>query len=213
MTNHLSPSAGLLALLCLSLLSPQNGPGPGKPTPRVIPILPGVRPLATTPPDLYLGRPRLLVERLDERRVRLAWNAVPETRTQGYRVERSLDGDHWLQLAYVDVNPRHRYRYLDTSRVALYYRVVRLEWSRRLSYSPPVRSTYGIPLGPLVAQPNPARGTVRLLGRDPLLSVDVLDAQGQLVSQIYEAAFSTQDLRPGVYALRQGQQITRFVVR
>lgn len=206
MTNYSIPAL----LLGMSLLSPGNGPGP-KPGRKALTPVTSV--LTSVQPDLYLGRPRLLIERLNAKLVRLVWNAVPETRTQGYRVESSPDGDHWVQLAYVGVNPKHRYRYDDTCRVARYYRVVRLDFSRRLSCSPPVRSSYAVPLGPFVAQPNPARGTVHLLGRDPALSVDVLDARGEVISQIYASAFSTIDLRPGVYALRQGQQITRLVVR
>lgn len=194
----------LLALLALL-------PGPGKPT------TPG--PVSARPapvsgaPELYLSRPRLLVERLNDHRVRLLWNAVPETNTQGYQVERSPDADHWQLHAYVPVNPAHRYRFEDTCRAAVYYRVVRLDFSRRLVASPPVRSTPAIPLGPLVALPNPARGTVRLLNRDPSLSVDLLDAFGGLVTQINAATFTTTVLLPGVYALRQGRQITRFTVR
>lgn len=193
----------------LSLFSVCSDPGPGKP---VVPATARPRP-TSRPPDLYLGRPRLRIERLDARRVRLCWDAVPETNTQGYRVERSPDADHWFSHDYVPVSRSHRYRYQDTCRLAVYYRVVRLDFSRRLSASPPVRSTYGVPLGPLLASPNPARGPVRILGRDPGLSVDVLNGRGELVHQIYAAGFTTQGLAPGTYALRQGQQIARFVVR
>ena len=145
--------------------------------------------------------------------MRLHWSAVPETDTQGYWVERSADADHWQRTAYVPVRASHRYCFQDTSRTAVYYRVVRLDFTRRLSASPAVRSSYGVPLGPLSASPNPARGPVRLLGRDPGLSVDVLNGRGELVHQIFSSAFTTAGLHPGVYALRQGQQITRFVVR
>lgn len=193
--------------LLMALLS--SGPGPGK---RGA-VAWAQRPVTTSVPDLYLGRPRLLIERLNAGRVRLLWNAVPETNTQGYRVERSFDADHWQAHDYVPVNRTHRYRYDDTCRVAVYYRVVRLDFSRRLSASRPVRSTYGVPLGPLTASPNPARGPVRILGRDPGLSVDVLNGRGELVHQIYASAFTTDGLPPGTYVLRQGQQITRFVVR
>ena len=166
-----------------------------------------------TPPELYLGRPQLLIKRLDAGRVRLSWNAVPETNTQGYHVERSADSDHWTPYAYVSVSRSHRYRYDDTCSSAVFYRVVRLDFTRHRTASRPVRSSYGVPLGPLLAQPNPARGPVRLLGRDPFLSVDVLNSGGEVVHQIYDSTFNTRDLHPGVYALRQGEQITRFIVR
>ena len=198
-------------LLLLGLLSclPRQQPGPGKPA---LPLL--SRPALTTPgPDLYLGRPRLLLERLDESHVRLRWNAVPETNTEGYRVERSVNGDHWTYHDFVPVNRQHRYHYDDTCRLAMYYRVVRLDLSRRLSASPGVRSTYGVPLPPLKALPNPARAIVRIQGRDPALCVEVLNWRGELVHQVFDSDFPTQGLLPGTYALRQGNQIARFIIR
>ena len=196
----------------LSFLSAYSASGPGKP---VVPAQGRPRPVLTSArPDLYLGRPRLLpIERVNAGRVRLRWNALPETSTQGYRVERSADADHWAALGYVPVTRAHRYCFDDTTAQALYYRVVRLDFSRRLTASPPVRSTYAVPLGPLVASPNPARGPVRILGRDPALSVDVLNGRGEVVHQVYTGGFTTAGLPPGTYALRQGRQITRFVVR
>ena len=93
------PTLNLSALALLGLhLSPLAGPlaGPVKPAlPRR-----AARPVATAGPDLYLGRPRLLIERTGPRRVVLRWNAVPETNTQGYRVERSADADHWTAYDY-----------------------------------------------------------------------------------------------------------------
>lgn len=199
----------LLGFLLIGSTFP--GTGPGKSAAHAA----GARLGPTNPgPDLYLGRPRLLpIERLNAGRVRLRWNALPETSTQGYRVERSPDADHWTAVAYVPETRTHRYCVDDTTTQALFYRVVRLDLSRRLSASPPMRTSFAVPLGPLVARPNPAHGQVRLLGRDPALSVDVLNGRGELVHQIDAADFTTAGLSPGTYALRQGRQITRFVVR
>lgn len=202
----------LLGLLGLLLALPDGGPGPFHPGTASVGghVRGGTGGLI---PALYLGHPRLLVERRSPGRVRLHWSAVPETDTQGYRVERSTDADHWLRRDFVPVSRNHRYAYDDTTATAYYYRVVRLDFSRHLSASPPVRSTYGTALGPLRALPNPARGPVRLLGRDPGLSVDVFNGRGELVHQIFTPFFTTEGLEPGVYALRQGRQIARLVVR
>lgn len=206
-------SSVMLALLGWLLpLSSPPATGPDKPRPAKHGAVAHPQPTSIRPP-LYLSRPRLVVERLNSRMARLRWNAVPETTSQGYRVERSSDGDHWTYHDYVRVNATHRYHYEDTCRSAFYYRVVRLDFSRRLTPSLRVPSPYARPTGPLLAQPNPARGPVRLLGHDPLLSLDVLDGRGVLVRQIHTATFNTGSLRPGVYALRQGHRITRFAVR
>jgi hypothetical protein len=203
-----------ILLVLLSLISATEGFGPRKSVPAPALHRPRRGGLTSQQPDLYLGRPRLLpIERLNAARVRLRWNALPETDTQGYQVERSADADYWTALGYVPVTRSHRYCFDDTTAQAFYYRVVRLDFSRRLTASLPVRSTYAVPLGPLVASPNPAHGPVRLLGRDPALCVDLLNGRGEVVHQVFASGFTTDGLLPGTYLLRQGRQITRFVVR
>lgn len=163
-------------------------------------------------PDLYLARPSVRLARLTAKRVRLSWDAVPETRTQGYQVERSPDGSRWVTLGYLPVQANHRYRFEDTATAADYYRVARLDFSRQYAVSPAVRSTGTAP-APLTAHPNPAHGEVQLRGRDPDEAVNVVDSRGEVVRQISDSIFSTTGLTPGVYALCQGRQITRLVVR
>lgn len=196
--------------LALSLCLRVGPVKPAKPVPAALPARPQ---LTSFHPDKYLGRPWLMVSRRSPKHVQLLWNAVPECDIQGYSVERSLDGGHWQELAYVPVSLTHRYRYDDTTTTAAYYRVVRLDFTRQYTYSLPKLIHSARYAGPIIAQPNPAHGAVRLLGRDPSQPVDLLNSTGELVNQLSESSFSTQQLLPGVYALRQGNQITRLVVR
>lgn len=196
----------LIPTACLAVATFGPGPVPVKPLSKeTIPT--------SRTPDLYLARPNLHIERTSTNRVSLRWNAIPETTTQGYRVERSADNYRWTLLAYIPMLASHRYHYEDTSRSSVYYRVARLDLSRRYTLSQPVLSPVAEPYSRLAAQPNPAHGEVRLVGCDPSQIVEVLDAKGQLVNQISEPVFSTTAWRPGIYALRQGRQITRLIVR
>lgn len=197
-----------LVLSLVSFLGPVKPAKPGPAAPARVTAL-----VSQHHPDQYLGRPWLVVTRRSPQRVQLLWNAVPECDIQGYSVERSLDGGHWHELAYVPVSLTHRYRYNDTTTTAAYYRVVRLDFARHCTFSLPKLVHSSRYAGPIIAQPNPAHGAVRLLGRDPSQPVDLLNSTGELVNQLSEASFSTQQLPRGVYALRQGNQITRLVVR
>ena len=145
--------------------------------------------------------------------VHVNWETLDEESNLGYMVQRSADKLHWTSLEYMPANADgkgHAYGYEDENEGLAYYRLAQLG-SKHLAFSP---LRYSVPAPPpeTFALRHQAHGTVLVLGAVAGQPVEVLNSAGELVQTVEGEHFSTQQLSPGMYAVRQGQQVARLQV-
>jgi hypothetical protein len=156
------------------------------------------------------------VQRVTRQVVKLSWKSLAHEENQGYIVQRSEDGVTWNNLYFQPGQGDKKERafaYSDTTSASVYYRLGELDEGMHMTFSPVWYLVAATPLARFSAQLNPARRSVQLVGADPTKPVDVLNSSGQLVQVVVGSSFSARELRPGMYALRQGSLVTRLQVR
>lgn len=156
-----------------------------------------------------------VVRRVTRQINKVSWNSLAHEENQGFIVQRSVDGITWTNVYFQPGEPDKRERafsYSDTTAASVYYRLGELDEAMHMTYSPVWYLVAATPLARFGAQLNPVKRSVQLVGSDPTKPVDVLNSAGEVVQVVVGTSFSTRELRPGTYAVRQGSRVTRLQV-
>ena len=170
--------------------------------------------------------------------VALTWETASETNNAGFHVERSVEGDAFQPLAFVDgagtTHTPQRYRFADADvpagAASITYRLrqVDLDGTEHLSVPVTIALTGGQPLALEPPFPNPVRGTATLRYSLPAssdVSITVHDLLGREVATLASGskragagtAFLNTDrlgLASGTYFVRlqaNGQSVTQRI--
>ncbi len=149
-------------------------------------------------------------ERITEGEVLMQWTTATELDNAGFEVWRMIDGEVDLrQIAWVDgqgtTQQLSDYTHLDpnpSDRIS-YYRIKQVDHNGEFSWSPTmaVRGTDRM-TGPTIF-PNPASGMFRILGKDALRHVLLLDASGREVHEMLpDEHYALDGISPGVYIVQ-----------
>lgn len=120
------------------------------------------------------------------RAVELTWQTATETNNEGFRVQRSADGQEWQTIGFV---PGHgttqntqAYRYTDDSpqRGLNYYRLQQIDYDGTSAYSSVVSINMGASRSVGLLFPNPTTGRI-YLNDTATERVEVYDQMGRLV--------------------------------
>ena len=154
----------------------------------------------------------------------LTWETASETNNAGFDLERSLDGQVFERVAFVEGQgtavSTTTYRYTDTqlpyNTGQLYYRLKQIDFDGQFAYSEVVNIDLGIPVQAQLwpNYPNPFNPTTKIRYELPVASeinLTVYDATGKLVQVLvdevkeagrYEADFDASGLASGIYFYR-----------
>jgi len=161
--------------------------------------------------------------------IALAWTTASEKNSDRFEVERSTNGRDFGRIGTVAAQGTKTnatdYSLLDgklpTAASTLYYRLQQVDLDGTASYSPVRTVTLAADATPqLLAYPNPAHATVRvlLLGPATAAPLQVYDALGRVVYAQPAPAIGTETLLPlsslptGVYVLRCGALSQRLIL-
>jgi len=160
----------------------------------------------------------------------LRWETASELRNAYFAVEASSDGHSFAQLSQVPghgtTTQAHTYQYVDAKLASypagpVYYRLRQVDYDGHPTYSPTyVLNDTGLVLAsPLQVYPNPAAtaATVQVAGASAKASVQLLDAQGRLLTTVQTSADGTAKLSmigqaPGLYLVRCGTQAIKLLL-
>jgi hypothetical protein len=153
----------------------------------------------------------------------LKWATASEQNSREFRLERSLNGSDFTQIAVIPAagnSPtERRYIYTDTridllnSRV-MFYRLKQVDLDGQFRYSTIVRLNYSQNgTSPSVVYPNPTRGFINILAGDPAIigkEAVISDINGRILKRMVISATNQQiDLSPyanGLYLIRLANQ-------
>ncbi|MCC2548218.1 hypothetical protein LJY25_17340 [Hymenobacter sp. BT175] len=153
--------------------------------------------------------------------VQLRWLTAQELNNAGFEVERSADGRVFTRIGRVDgagSSSARSYLFRDDAAprtTTLYYRLRQLDFDGTATYSP--IAAVVADAAPLLVLPNPAREwlSVTAPGIPPGQVATVLDLHGRirLRAPLHEGPtqLAIGSLPAGVYVLRIGTRVTRFV--
>ncbi|MEQ9465812.1 MAG: hypothetical protein RLN88_00290 [Ekhidna sp.] len=116
--------------------------------------------------------------------VRLNWLTASEINNEGFEIERSSDGVHFTQIAFVagfgTTNEPNEYTYIDRSVAERsYYRLKQVDFDGQFEYSSIIAINGGSMAGKLEAYPNPTNGPVHLL--TAISNYQLYDQMGRVV--------------------------------
>jgi hypothetical protein len=169
--------------------------------------------------------------------VELQWTTATELNNFGFEVERSIDGDSWSVLGFVEgfgttSSPKQysfRDSQLDRSSGMLYYRLRQMDRDGTTEYSGVLRVALTAPSSVnLTAYPQPFAGSLNIdlaSTRSEQVTVTLFNSAMQKVSSVYEGTVDgsmsmtvpTADLRDGSYFLvvehANGEALLQKVLR
>ena len=140
----------------------------------------------------------------------LQWQTVNEQNTSHFEIERSVDGNNFIQFSKVfsqNIPGTHAYSTTDHSPAQgiNYYRVKQVDLDGRYSYS----DIIGVNVetaGKLTISPNPANNFIILTGVDKAERVILYSITGQLLREWVHVNGNQQlnisDLQKGVYIIK-----------
>lgn len=159
-----------------------------------------------------------MAEALPKQRARLEWRTASETDNSHYVVERSTDGETFLQLGEVagagHSQEEQAYGFIDeTPAIGLnYYRLRQVDFDGTEALSD-VRQVMIESNGQLTLYPNPTVAELRLRGFSGG-EVKVLDMQGRTVLERElpsNTPLDVSNLPPGIYALQTAQETIKWI--
>ncbi|MEP6846546.1 MAG: T9SS type A sorting domain-containing protein, partial [Panacibacter sp.] len=143
----------------------------------------------------------------------LKWQTLQEYNTAHFTIERSIDGEHFQQLATVGAagnsSVSKTYQFIDQLPLngKGYYRITQVDKDGKFTYSP-VRSLEFLLKHVVTITPNPAKDKIAITvsGNDKALKIYIMDAGGKTVSifnmQGQYLQLNLPNIAPGVYYVR-----------
>lgn len=140
----------------------------------------------------------------------LQWKTENEQNTAHFEIERSVDGNNFIQLSKVasqNIPGTHAYSTTDHSPAQgiNYYRIKQVDQDGRYSYSD-IRSVNAEIAGKLAISPNPANNFIILTGVDKAERVSLYNITGQLLREWIHVSGNQQlnisNLQKGMYIIK-----------
>lgn len=172
------------------------------------------------------------VEKVDEVHVFLDWTTATETNNKGFNVQRSMDGDEWVNIAFVKGAGTRTtatdYELMDYEPLSgwNYYRLEQVDQNGLVSTYSEIKSVWieqGL-AGDVMLHPNPNTGQFTLTFTETstdMALVDVIDPLGRVIANYQMNArqkqFTLNNEVKGIYFVRVRrsgkEQLLRMVVR
>ncbi len=159
----------------------------------------------------------------DKNDVRLFWETSAEEDNQGFHVERSLNGENWSRIGYLEGAGNSElgdnYQFDDTSPLngQNFYRLMQEDFDGDFSYSRVIVIDRIAAEGALSAFPNPVNGLFVLAGPTEAGEVTILSSSGRVVKRITNYAagnsISLAGLASDVYLVKFQNKETSSVTR
>lgn len=159
----------------------------------------------------------------DKNDVRLLWETSAEEGNQGFHVERSLNGENWSRIGYLDgagdSESDNNYQFDDTNPLngQNFYRLMQEDFDGDFSYSRVIVIDHIAAEGALSAFPNPVNGLFVLAGPTETGEVTILSSSGRVVKRITNYAagnsISLAGLASDVYLVKFQNKETSRVTR
>ncbi len=154
----------------------------------------------------------LQARKLNAAIVQLSWQTATETNNRGFELQHSFDGSYFTDLQFVNgaLNSTELQRYQLTDAPGrygrVYYRLKQIDLDDHSRFSEIV-SVLFYKSGIIRIYPNPAQTMVTLEGIDNYRRIQMLDAEGKQVKDVYinaqyQVTISLDGLRSGMYLLR-----------
>ncbi|HRP57692.1 T9SS type A sorting domain-containing protein, partial [Agriterribacter sp.] len=153
----------------------------------------------------------------------LQWQTQNEQHTSHFEIERSVDGQNFMQLSRVTSQNKpgtHIYNTTDDSPAygTNYYRIKQVDFDGRYSYSDIV-SVKVMNTGKWTISPNPANDFIVLSGTDKAERVILYSISGQMLRQWQHVTANQQlyisDLQKGMYIIkvlhRNGEAVHKII--
>ena len=156
--------------------------------------------------------------------VLLKWSTASELNNQGFEVERSLDGEIFYKVAFIQgagtTTEGKEYSYTDNVEYkggeTFYYRLKQVDLDGRIEYSDVIEVEFDVPKDFVLHQnfPNPFNPSTTIkyaVPKTSLVNIKVYDLTGQEVASLvnevkevgtYEIKFDARNLASGVYLYR-----------
>jgi len=140
--------------------------------------------------------------------VALKWETASEVNFEGFGIERSLDGYHWVSIGYVQGKglslAQNNYQYLDSTpnQGTNYYRLKEMDLDGHFKYSNTIIIHFE--RGNINVHPNPTTGTISIKSEDLLINkVFIYNQLGQLAftSNSSNTTLDISDLPKGMYTV------------
>ena len=139
--------------------------------------------------------------------VALSWNVENQTNSNYYKVEYSVDGNHYATLTTIATHSATSYQYVHSSpslKNINYYRITQVDKDGRTITSPVKTAVFTV-TNIITVSPNPAISFVKVYSTLPNLRLTVYDNAGRkVVSQVMnsnDATISLSSLARGVYTV------------
>jgi hypothetical protein len=149
--------------------------------------------------------------------VNLTWVTSSELDNAGFEVQRSLDSKKWSKISFVagqgNSTTVKTYKATDIYGITAYYRLAQQDLSGLITYSP----VFYVPAEKSVnlsAFPNPSQGqSIQIVGAEPAQPIQLLNTSGQVIREFVGPTLTTENIKPGLYLLKQESKTTRIVIR
>ncbi len=135
----------------------------------------------------------------------LIWSTASELNNQGFEIERSLDGQHWQNIGWVDgfgtSNSVRNYEFLDPANLTTtYYRLKQIDYDGKFEYSTLAVAERKLE-NKIVVFPNPTSGVINF--NSEIEGFKVYDAIGMLImsSENHTKSINLSAFNKGLYLI------------
>ena len=150
----------------------------------------------------------------------LKWTTASETNNEGFQIERSVDGVDWKAIGFVGGNGTTaevvHYEFIDQSLSQNnYYRLKQLDYDGIFEYSNIVYLHSRTLNNGYRIFPNPANQFLTIEATEPIV-IQIVNTNGQVLKEQPANSISTisiDDLPNGIYFLKAGEKIQKFIVQ
>lgn len=147
----------------------------------------------------------------------LNWNTASENNNKGFKVQRSLDGSSFTDVAWVDghgtTSIPQQYTAEDAPLAAgrYYYRLQQIDFDHNFEFSPIVEVEI-TKSNTLSVIRKPYTDVFDIQGLDPSLSASLWDINGVKIMESKDNQFDMCGIQVGMYFVRANQQIVKLVL-
>lgn len=161
--------------------------------------------------------------RLENQQVFLTWTTSREMNNAGFKIERSIDKDHWLDIGFVEGRGSQQiqadYQFVDGIHHGgiNYYRLKQVDLDGSFFYSPIITAQLPAQKDHAKLYPNPTTGII-YMPSSPEAMVFIHSSTGNILKKmrVISGQINLSDFPPGVYVLKiqsQDQQIIQRIMK
>lgn len=148
--------------------------------------------------------------------VRLKWHTASETNNKGFKVQRSSDGTHFTEVAWVEghgTTSLPQYYVTDdypSTGGSYYYRLQQMDYDNQFEYSPIIQIDLKANNTLSIAR-EPFSDIFKIVGADTNIEASLWNLNGTKIMEIKENQIDMSGIQVGIYFVNANQQILKLV--